>query len=452
MTVDVSTFVMLALVFMGIALRHRKTSKDTDQFHTAGWSATKFAIVASIVALFGAGELSTFTEYYTYFGSGIIFFFLGVSVGFLYIALDANRFHREITSLRSPSKSFEKAYQINDTVRDRYGVPTGVLFTVLATVAVIVLFLIQVRVGSLLISVGSGISYEVAVIGVVLFVAIYVVLSGLDGIYSTDKVQVLALMIGLVLITERAVRVSDIDVMGEFSKVFQSIDIVTFLLLFFPGFFAVIGTSDVHLRAISAKTGEDLRHISFASAGGWFLLGLILVVFSAGIVNYPTNDDTPAFIHFLSDAEGSLRVVVIVSLVCALLSTADTEAHVAALLVNRCIRPQTKPSVNLSRILIVVICALGGLIAILFKEHATLTTLYTFLLNISVILGPFVIAMVLQRGTAAVAAVSLSASTLLLLYYITSDIAYGTGYMTSLWFLTLAIPTSVNILVECKHE
>ena len=393
MTVDLSTFLILALIFLGIAFKHRKKSIDIDQFHIANWSASKFAVVASVVALFGAGEIATFTDLYSNIGSGIIVFFLGAATGFLCLAFLADRVHIETRALRRKSAAFQKAYQINDVVYDRYGTASLIIFTILASTSLVALYLIQVIVGSDLIAMGSGVSYEWAVLGVSFFVALYVIISGLDGIYSTDKIQVLALFTALLLIAYISVNDFNVDVVAEYTQAFASVDITIFLTLFFPGFFAVVGP-DVLQRIISVKTSEDLKRISFASAAGWIVLGLILVIFSAGIAGY-SSGATSGFIQFLSDAEGAPRVVIIVALVCALLSTADTETHAVALLINRAVSPKSPPSVNLSRILIALVCASGCILAFFFKD---LAALYGMILNIFMILGPVVFAILFKRG------------------------------------------------------
>jgi len=332
MTVDLSTFLFLALIFLGIAFRHRQSSADIDQFHIANWSASSFAIVASMVALFGAGEIATFTELYSVLGSGIMVFFIGVATGFLCVCFLAERFYSETRQLHRQTTSGVRAYHINDVVYDRYGAFSLVIFTVLAAVSLFALFLIQIIVGSDLIAIGSGVRYELAVIGVSCFVATYVIISGLDGIYSTDKIQVLALFIALILISYGAAKNFNVSIISEYSRVFDSVDIVTFLTLFFPGFFAAVG-ADALQRFISAKAVTDLRKISIVAAGGWLLLGLILVIFSAGIAGYASGEQ-PGFLQFLSNTAGTSRVIIIVALVCALLSTADTEAHSVALLVS----------------------------------------------------------------------------------------------------------------------
>lgn len=446
MSVDLSTFVVLAVIFLGVALRHRKTSKDTDEFHIANWSAGTFAVLASVVGLFGAGEIATFTDLYSLVGGGIIVFFLGAVVGFVCIYIFADKFYVETRTLYNSKTPATKAYHINDVVYDRFGTFALLLFTALAAVSLFTLFLIQVIVGSDLIAIGAGVRYEWAVIGVCSFVAVYVIISGLRGIYSTDKVQVIGLFTALILISYSAVSEFNISISAEFSRAFVAIDLVTFLTLFIPGFFAAVG-ADVLQRIISVRAVRDLRRISIAAAGGWLFLGMILVVFSAGVAGYATGEQT-GFIEFLSSSSGTTRVVIIVGLLCALLSTADTEAHSAALLVNRALSKDSPPSVSLSRVLIAVVCLGGGILALFFKD---LATLYVIMLNIFLILGPIVFAIVFKRGNAVSVNTTLIMATLLLIYFAVSDLLYATSHLLGIEVLLLAVLTSFNLFFRSRR-
>lgn len=448
MTIDIFTFVILALAFLAIAWRKMKGAQDVASFHIAGWTAGPFALIASLVALFGAGEISTFTEYYDLLGSAILVFFIGVASGFIFVAFNAKRFFN-LRILRHTPAPVPTAYQINDTVFDRFGCLNGWLFTVLAAVGLLALYLIQVIVGSKLISVGSQVGYVPAVIGVSTVVAAYVILSGLDGIYATDKLQFLALVVGLVGITIYAGREADISFSAQYSTFFDSLDIPTGFLLFFTGFFPVVGGADVLQRIISAKDRRDIKRVSFVSAGGWLFLGLLLVAFSKGISGYAT-EDTPGFIAFLDQAEGPIRVLMIVALVCALLSTADTEAHGVGVLINRALNPLKEPSVLLSRILIGMTCVVAGTLAIYFKED--LVRIYVILLNISLILGPLVVAMAFNRGTRASALISLGVSTAIFCYYTISDIWFATAHSMSIQALVLAVPTLANLFFHQRQS
>lgn len=444
MTVDLSVFVVMALTFLAIAWRKRKSAQNVASFHIASWTAGPFALVASLVALFGAGELSTFTEYYQLLGSAILIFFFGVASGFVFVALSAEHFFslRQLTS--SPHVS--QAYQINDTVFDRFGPTTGWLFTVLAGAALLALYLIQVIVGSMLISVGTGVSYEVAVVGVSLLIAAYVILSGLEGIYATDKLQFVALLVGLIAVIVYASRQTDVSLGIHYSRFFDALDLPTAAILFFTGVAPVVGTADVLQRVISAKSASDIRRVAFLSAIGWLILGMIIVAFSAGVTSY--GDGTQAsFVAFLAQAEGEIRVVAIVALVCALVSTADTEAHALGVLINRAVSPRTPPTVGLSRILIGVTCFIGGGLALFFQD---LVTAYVFLLNIALILGPVIVAMAFKRGTRASMVISLAVSTTILAYYTFADLRCGSTHSTSIEVLILAVPTLMNLVVRTK--
>lgn len=441
--VDLTTFIILGIVFLLIAVKHRRKNSETDRFHIANWSASSIAIIASVIALFGAGEISTFTELYSFFGSGISVFFIGAATGFIAVYALGERFYSMITSVRRLDGSVKKSYHINDVIHDRYGKLAMLVFSVLAVFSLLALYLIQVIVGSDLIAIGAGVSYSHAVIGISGFVALYVIISGLEGIYSTDKIQLFALFISLILIAYTAMIDFNISVVGEMTSAFSRLDLTTGLTLFFPGFFAVVG-ADVMQRFISAKSSSDLKRITIASALGWLFLGCTVVIFSAGIANY-SLDGSSGFLEFLNQAQGAVRVIVIVGLTSALLSTADTEAHSVALLVNRAIQPNKPPSVKTSRVIIGAVCVLGCVIALYFKD---LSTLYSFMLNLFLILGPIVFAVVLGRGNAKSVCLTMIIATALLLYFIISDEYRGTEHLLGMEVLLLAVITATNLLVS----
>jgi len=443
MFIDLSTFISLGLIFLSIAYLHRQKTTDFNSFHISSWSAKPFAVVASIVALFGAGEISTFTELYTQLGSGILVFFFGVAAGFMTLYVFRSNVHSELQTIKSKKSSPAKAYHINDVVFDRYGRIVSLSFTTLAVISLMAIYLIQVIVGSELIAIGSGIKYEYAVIGISIFIALYVGISGLEGIYGTDKIQVIALFVGLSVIAFYATGKIDLNYKDEYSRIFSNLDLTTGLTLFFPGFFAVVG-ADVLQRIISSKAEKDLKKITLAAAVGWVTLGVIIVAFAAGVASY-SEGDAPGFIAFIGDAEGIVRVIVIVALVSALLSTADTEAHSVALLINRAVNPEGNPSVLLSRFLIAGICLLGGVIAISFND---LVTLYSIMLNIFLILGPIIFAIIFKRGNAISVGVTLIVSSCLLVYFAYSDLVVGTSHLFGLEILLLFIITSINFIFK----
>jgi Na+/proline symporter len=448
MNVDLSTFLLLAILFLTIAYRHRQEAKETDSFHIAGWSAGRWAVSASIIALFGAGEIATFTELYGAVGPAIMVFFAGVGAGFIFVGANASRFLNHMRNLTNRNRgALERAYQINDVVLDRYGRVAGGLFTMLAAIALFALFLIQVIVGSDLVAIGSAASYESAVVGISLFIALYVMIGGLHGIYGTDKIQLVALIVALILVAAQALERAPIKISQELSLATSSLSIPVALSLFIPGLSAVFGAADVHQRMISAKEPADLKRVAFASAVGWFALGALLVVFSAGMRAYGT-EDTSGFIAMVGSAQGATRVIIIVGLVCALLSTADTELHAVATLINRGVRPWSAPSVRLTRYLIVLVSAIGLLIALRFKD---LATLYGILLNISMILGPVVLAVVYERGNAISVIGSLLASSALLFFFAASDLIAGTQYSASPLVLLVALPTVLNLFIPAKR-
>jgi len=121
-------------------------------------------------------------------------------------------------------------------------------------------------------------------------------------------------------------------------------------------------------------------------------------------------------------------------------------------LVNRALSPGTPPSVTLTRVLVAVVCLSGCMLALFFKD---LTALYSIMLNLFLIIGPVVFAILFKRGSALSINVTLIAATLLLVHFAISDLLFETSHLLGVEVLVLAAVTSSNLFVKGKvlsHE
>lgn len=461
MTLSISTLVFLAILAVAVGLFHFKIRPDSAEFHVSRWSAAPFAVCMSLLGLFGAGELVALTELWYQFRWSVVAFFLGVIGALVFLALAAKRARGGVPADVSSTSALGD-FSLNDVVYRHYGIGSARVTMLACYLGLGALFLIQLVVGGLLLSIASELSYTASVILIGAVVGLYVILGGLKGILATDDFQVLVMAAGLALLifystpeTVHAPAASEASSPEEapaFAEL-AKFDLWISFTLFIGGFAAICGGADVWQRLLAAQSDRSATVSFLASAGGWIILGVIMVLFGMKLeVLLPSEaiGATTPFLAFLKGATGDLMTVIIAAcLLCALFSTADTEVFVISTLVSREMRPRAKTlNPQVTRAVVAVTCAIAIWLALLLAGE--LSYLYTVIYTLLMVTAPMALGAIMNRGNATwmmPAGVLGFAVFLVMVYHDFSQGPEGAKWLQGPWAALIAVPTTIAAIV-----
>lgn len=399
----------LIFIFLG---RHFSQGSASATYHLSERKVGYLAIAASTFTLIGGGEFITLTAFSYWFGWWALLFFGGVMFAFIVLALLSKQARRDADE--------KNMHVLSDFFFVYFGKLASVASTIIASITLLSLFVIQLVVGGQLLEVLTGVPYLFSVTGMVLLILLYIIAGGINSVLGTDIIQA-AIMIGL-LITISIVY-GDVERPKEIivnASSFPGIGMA--LTLICTGFFAVIGGADVWQRILISKDSSNLRKGMLFNAGGWFFFGIVFILLAMTIqATYPNEKPEEAFFIFMSsEFTGALMGMLAIFLLSALLSTADTELFALSSMFNReFTRHRGKiPSAKLTRLFIVLISAVAFIIAI---SSPSLINTYFTLLYFMMILGPIVLAKLLGRGTASTALIGMIVGSGVLIWLIMTD-------------------------------
>lgn len=376
------------LVLFVIAYFFRK-SKSADEFLIGSRNLGWLAMTASIFTLIGGGELATMATFGHQYGWKAIFLFVGYSLGFLFLGV-----------LSKKIKSHDEAvasHSLPDYFYAKYGFIPGLLTTVVSFLAFLALLVVQFSAGGAIVSSLTNLSYPLAVLLCGSVVAIYLALGGFKGVVATDVIQGLVM---LVLLPVIYFSTTSFDFEST-QAVRSELSWMAILSLVIAGYFTAIASADVWQRIYASKNAR-------AASKGLIVAAVLFIVFGFGLIHIgefsrlidPTADPNNAFIHGLQALlPGGFSVFVILLVISAILSTADTEVFLLTSMASKelarwkgkmygnheVLQTMTKTK---SQFLLIIITSIALLLSILFSD---LTTIYLYLLGLIMTISPILL-------------------------------------------------------------
>ncbi len=397
-----------AAILLWAGWLNRKQTGSLD-FHLSGRRVGVLRIGMSTFSLVGGGEFVTLTALAYAYGSMSSAFFVGVVAGFGVFGVLAHRARQrvEVADIHSSPDFFYA----------EFGRRASSVATLLAALSIASLFVLQLMIGGQLLESAAGLPAWVCTLGMATVVCAYVYLGGFNGILTTDLIQGACLAVAMLTLVVAYALAPETKAAPPY--VHGPIPLSDAVTLIITGFFAVVGGADVWQRVCSARDDRAAARGLYLGGVGWVFLGGLIVFLALMIAaRHPTADPNTAFVEMLmADLPAWLASFVALLLFSALLSTADTELFLLAVLIGK-ESNRGKPDVELStrstKRLVVCITAAGALAALILEG---LVNVYFILLYCMMILGPVALARMLGRASAALALIGLvvGASTLLAL-------------------------------------
>ncbi len=426
-TAQAIVFGLFLFFFAYMGYTYRTT--DSSEYHTVGRNAGWLRIVASLFAVVGASEYVFFAGLVHSFGWQALLFFVGALLGFLALSQLAH-----LIRSRAAELDHHSIPDFAATKGLRIGAVALSIASILFTFSLV---LLQTIIGGLLIAQITGLTYPVAAAAVCLTLALYLVWGGYRALLNTDVVQALVMLIVTIYLATFLADGKGFRVFFENTPAPEIgwIDVIVFSL---GGFFAIFGGPEIWQRVVTAKS-TSLARWSLAGSGVLMLLwGFFLIAVSLSIkASLPETNADDAFFKFLSSDLVSPVALgfVVVMLLSALLSTADTELFAAAVVIRKIIGgTATIDSVRPTQYIIVALCVLAFTLSLLTQD---LVTIYLSIVYLAFITGPTGLALLLGRGTDATIAIGIFGSAAIGIYLVAS------GMLTGWYPLLILVPQVV---------
>ncbi len=421
------------LIWIG-SIYSQKT--ESSEFHLAGRKASTLKIAASTFTLIGGGEFVTLTALSYFYGVWSIIFFLGVAIGFLVLSM-----------LTSRARKYALAgdfHSLPDFFFFYFGKKVSISSTILASISLSALLLIQLVVGGLMLGVTTGIPVTVCIIGMAVVVCTYVYLGGFNGVLATDLIQAIV-MFSVIALIVFAYTSTPSGTSNELDSTLPPLSEMAALLI--GGFCAVLGGADVWQRVLSGRDDSSVRKGLLVNAAGWLIFGTIIIIVALKIKsNFPSADPNNAFFLLLeSGLPAWLTAMVALLLFSALLPTADTELFVLSVITNKEImRAKSKLEIHTknTRTYVIIITIIVSSLAIFVQQ---LVDIYFILLYFMMILGPVSLARLLGRGNTALAFFGMLGGVTILVFLIFS------GNLLGAYPLLILVPPLATFLVSGKN-
>jgi len=420
------------LIWIGSLYRDKNSSLD---FHLAGRDVGALRLGASTFTLIGGGEFVTLTALSYIYRAWSLIFFGGVALGFLMLALLISR-------ARANAKSAD-LHSLPDYFGYHFGRRGSVTATVLASISLGALLLIQLVVGGMLISLTTQLPVSACIIGMAIVISIYIYLGGFNGVLATDIVQAFVMFAVIVLLLF-AYSISG-GASAQAATGYTMPSLGEAAVLFFGGFFAVLGGADVWQRVLSGRDNSSTRKGLLINAIAWLIFGMFIVALALKIqVNHPTADPNNAFFLMLETGLPDwLSAMAALLLFSALVSTADTEMFVLSVMANKEInraRKGVEISTKMTKTYVIAITFVACILALFLQE---LVDIYFLLLYLMMILGPVALARLLGRGSQVLMLTGILGGVLVLVILIT------VGRLSGAYPLLIICPPLLAFLGRC---
>ena len=379
----------MGFAYFGWAYR----TKDASVYHTVERKAGLVRILTSMFTVVGASEFVVFTSLVYVFGWASIGFFVGTLAAFLLLSFLAPKI-RENAQLDDQHSIPDFAAKANLPITARGLSIVSVVFTC-------ALVVIQLIIGGLLIHQVTGTNFAITATLLIIGVYVYLFGGGYKALLNTDIVQGVVMFvftIGFCIYLFLPVaQTPDVQ-----SSALPSPGWFDAILLFFGGFFAILGGPEIWQRITTCVDDRTARRGLVASGILMLVWGGTLILAAVAIRSaMPNANPDDAFLTFLADGgiPGWLLGGMLLLLLAAILSTADTELFAASVItakeMKRLLRRSGPLEIKGTRI---VMACLAAVILVMALFTQNILNVYFALVYLTFITGPLAFTILFSRG------------------------------------------------------
>ena len=383
-------FALLAFAYMGWTYR----TQDPNEFHTVNRRAGFLRIFASLFTVVGASEFVVFTTLAYLFGWFSLSFFGGAFAGFCLL-------YFLVPSIRERAQELDH-HSIPDFAASQSLISAARLLSLTSVVFTCALVLIQVLIGTRLIENLTGAEFSVIALLLVGGVFIYIFWGGLQALLYTDVVQGVVLFVFTLTL---ALFLGGGLEQGQIQESRPALGLgdswIDLTILFIGGMFAIAGGPEIWQRIVTCKDEGTTRKSLLFSGVTMLVWGLFVVWLGTSIRSQiPDADPDTAFFDFLSQGlpEWVLGLV-LVMLLAAIMSTADTELFTAGVIIHKELqrfRPSDGLTMTRTRLILAAAALLVFGMTYIFRDN--ILNIYLGLVYLTFITGPIAFAVLFKRG------------------------------------------------------
>ena len=369
-------FVLVYLIFMvGISLYlSRKKVKSSDDFAVAGRSLPMIVLIGTLLATWCGGGGITGTAGLIYSNGPIfgILAFSGAPLGMILLYFIAGAVRKSTT------------YTIPELFELRYGSAARALATICIVLAFIGTTASQFKAAGNIVSITTGMSFEIATILCAVFMVLLALIGGMVSVAYTDALSAFLIVGGFLA--------GIICVSGKFggfgsllsnlpegkNSLLGTLTLTQAAGYVLPTLFLVLGDQNMIQRFSSAKDSKTARKSNVGLVAAEVVVcALIIGLVTCAIFAFPTNDspDTVLFqlsVQFLPPVIGGIVMAACMSFVVTtgdsyLLSTASNLTYdIWGLYIKK--DADDKQKLNVLRISIVIIAVLAFVLGFYFPD------------------------------------------------------------------------------------
>ena len=405
------------LLLIAIAIRSRKHS-SADEFLMSNRSANSVQVAAGLFTLIGGGELVALASLGFLFGWSGIALFVGYAAGFVFLGVMAPKIRAE---------SHEHHFvSLPDYVHFHFGLGPGLLTYVFSFLAFFALLMLQFSAAGAVVSPFLGVPESFVVVGVGIAVLVYLLVGGFRAVLITDVVQGVAMF---VILPTLVYLVANSDPMKiEYSGAEGSLPAALWSSLVFSGFFVAAASADVWQRAYAAKTHRTAKLGFFIGGVSFLVFGFVIVAIGMIARSLGVAGPDLAFVEVLvNHLPDSVSALVALLVLCAMMSTADTETFLLTGLTQHELR-RLVPNSSISywvdsvtgvRVLMATIALASMGFAYFFNN---LVGIYTWLLSALVVVSPIVLFSLFRKASDVGMFVAMLANSILFVALLIADV------------------------------
>ncbi|HSL83525.1 MAG TPA: hypothetical protein VLF66_12180 [Thermoanaerobaculia bacterium] len=366
-------------------------TSDEDDFHSAKRQAGPVRIVASLFTVVGASEFVVFTTLAYVYGSASMSFFFGTLLGFLSLAWLAPRIRARAVAL--------DIHSIPDMARTQRMPLARIGLSLLSVLFTCALVVIQIIIGGLLVQQLTATGFHVSALFLMLAVLAYLFWGGYRALLYTDVVQAIVLFLFTAGLVAWFLYGAPTPAQGV-GPLTNPGDVPLDLLgLAAGGFFAIFGGPEIWQRVVTCRSDRSARWGLVAAGVIMLAWGLFIIEggkFIQGL-NPTASPDDAFFVFLASDLPAWLLGGILVALLAAILSTADTELFAASIISRKQLGKYTDRLKNINGTRLVVFI-LGAFILSVAYLTQDILTVYFWLVYLTFAIGPIALALLFRRG------------------------------------------------------
>lgn len=364
MGLSIFFFVIYILIVVFIGYISSKQESE-DGFMIAERKVEGFQVAATMSAGFFDGAiLSIYLAYIYQYGLSAIWFFIGLSLGFLLLKKYAFRIKQKADEL--------KVYSMPEYFYRLFGKRNGLMFSIFLILQFFLLLIVNFIISAKVLSAIFPIPYFFGVIIGGLVILTYLLLAGFKAVIKTDYFQLIimflmSLTVGLFLLGKTPIPVSDLNLSSAGSG-----NIVSFLIF---GLFGIMVAPDIWQRIFATKDEKNLRRGLTYSAFILPLLALIISVVGLATKQFFPNivPENALVVGFSNLLPLGLKEFGMVLLFAVALSSSDTVTFVVSSIITRDLKNYTKKyseesMKKLTRFLMIFFVFLAVLIGIFYQN------------------------------------------------------------------------------------